>query len=296
MSPNTQAKATKGSPLRKGTATKLTSKANKGGSFVLRVHGFPPTGVEAYSLTLETSGGQGKEGYTYPVRSYVEGTNKNPIIQEILERGSFMACYYQRDGPTTNERKNGHDGWPRYWMIRNLPEGQTSSESSRREGLELLAALFKNKGVSKFPPVDIQKHDITGSTPRAMNHFFMDGDVMCLLDAIMDKDLLNMDFADSYPDFASVIFSGPNYPQEAIERLGYRPVPNPYNGTHGNYAPGFFPPGAFQQNKEGNKPASVGKDEENERPDEKDGKNGEKDDKNDTHKEAEKRTSRKQKK
>ena len=241
MAPNSQAKlAAKGSPLRKGATTKLTSKNNKGARFVIESFGFPPTGVEAFSYTRLVDDNV-YEGYTYPFRQFIEGTTDNEVIKDTLQKGNFMACYYQRIDGYDNERKVGSDNWPRYWMIRNLEGGHSSTEASRLEGMELLRTLFKDKTVSKYPPQDIMLRDRTGNPPAPMNRFFLDGDIIALMETIIDEELLNVRFAVEFPLFASVMFSGPNYPIEAVDRLGFGPQ-NPQNGRNGNYAPGFVPP------------------------------------------------------
>ena len=130
MAPNTQGKLTfKGSPLRKEVRAKLMPKANKSPQLVLEAFGFPPTGVEAYSYTRVIHGVQQVEAYINPFRQFIEGTTDNNIIKEILEKGNFMACYYQRINSHVNERKMGSDNCPRYWMIRNLERGQASSKA-----------------------------------------------------------------------------------------------------------------------------------------------------------------------
>lgn len=243
MAPNSQSKAaSRGSPLRKGTSSKLTSKSNKGAQFILEAYGFPPTGVEAYCYTRVVDGIQQYEGYTYPFRKYVEGTSDSQIVKDILQKGNFMASYYQRSNKDDNERKVGADNWPRYWMIRNLEGGQASSEASRQEGMDLLKAFFKNHGVTKYPPQDITMRDLTGNPPATMDRFFMDGDIIRLLEAIIDEDLLNTNFASEFPDYAAVIFGGPSYPADAVDRLGFGPK-NPRNGPNGSYDPNFVPPG-----------------------------------------------------
>ena len=224
------------SPFKKKITGKVSSKNQDAGHLVTCI-GFPPTMIELYQY-LKTVSGQTKENYTYPYRKHFLGDDESFKYPELEEHG-FIGFNYMRD--SDGQPKNGVDGYRRYLLVRCVPEGNISSSDTRMEGLNVLSAFFKSKKVSKYPPSLIKVTDLTCDPVKALDEFMLDKDIFSLLNNIFEEDALTPQFCSKFPAIAPVLFGGPTYPTEAIERLGYSGA-NPLNGPNGSYAPDFFPP------------------------------------------------------
>lgn len=222
------------SPFKKKVG-KVSSK-NKDTGHTLICVGFPNTNIELYQYTKVNSG-QERENYTYHFRKNFDGDDKFSVPH--LEEAGFIGYYYLRG--TGNIRKNGSDGYPRYNLMRIVPGENTTSAETRMEGLNVLSTFFKSIRYSKYPPSHIQCSDNTAQGPGSLDKYLLDKDIFSLLANVFEESVLNSEFFSSFPDIAPVIFGGPEYPPEAIEKLGYRET-NAANGAKGNYHPSFVPP------------------------------------------------------
>ena len=226
---------TKGSPLSNKPKKRFGAKSNTV-AFSIRFRGFNHTNFEVYEYN-KTLNGILSEGYTYPIRKFVEGEPADNI--PLLEEHGFFAVVYQREGLTSNRRLLGGDAWGRFFVCRAVPGGVLSSVSTRTEGAEALRATVMDANYSRYPPKHIDLIDFTDDGP--VQAYLMDADILRILPQIVDESVMNRKFAGDYPDLAAILFPGPTYPPEAVRMLGYG-EPNPTNNETRNSAPGFNPP------------------------------------------------------
>ena len=227
------------SPFKKKITGKASSRTKSSSGHELMVVGFPPTMIELYSYTKLVSG-SAKENFSYPFRMNFD--SDDPAYDfPVLESNGFIGYYYMRQSLDSNERKSGVDGFPRYMLVRCVPEGNPSSAQTRKEGLNVLESFFKHKKTSKFPPTQIRTADLTADPPKALNEYVLDKDIFILLGNIFEEEVLNRDFVSTFPEISRVIFRGPSYPEEAVSRLGFGHIHT--STSSGSYAPGFFPVG-----------------------------------------------------
>ena len=227
------------SPFKKKVSSKISTKSRTEAGNDLVSIGFPPTTIELYSFSKSASGNT-KENYTYHYRMHTDG-NDEKFHVPVLEEAGFIGYNYMRLDRSSNQRKNGSDGYPRYWLIRCLPEGNPTTSETRLEGLSILNSFFKNKSYSKYPPSHIRTSDLTSDPPKALDNFLLDDDIIGLLEHTFTEDALNPNFARNFPEIASIVYGGPTYSTKAKEELGYG-EPNPKSGESGSYVPGFFLP------------------------------------------------------
>ena len=237
----------KGSPFSPKPKNKLGAKSNTV-NYTIQVVGFAPTNLELLCFN-KTINGVTSEGYTYPVRNYVDGEpNRNiPLLEDL----GVFATFYQRESREENKRTFGGDAWSRYWIARMTPNGVSSTAETRQESAGTLRNLFMSASYSRYPPKHIDIVDITEGL--SMQNYLIDADIIRSLSQILDEATVNRSFANEYPEIASVFFAGPTYPEEAIRLLGYA---NPLDTPNQSNVPGFVPPGA--------KDISVGAEEEKE--------------------------------
>ena len=234
----------KPSPMRKSSSSpkgKLRFGArvkNMAVTFEIRAFSFPPFGVECFDYS-KVNGHQRAEGYTIPFRRCMESESTEDNIPALIDAG-FFAASFQRENIFVDDRKHGNDNWPRYWMIREVPGGNQSSVETRREGMEILKSFFMDPRNTSYPPKSIECMDHTSERPSAMQHFFLDRDVLRILARIIDDEYHNPLFSSRFPEHALVAFPGPTYPAEAVVGLGFG-TPNPRNHDRGAYAPNYVP-------------------------------------------------------
>lgn len=207
------------SPFKKKITAKVSSKSGGETGHELMVVGFPPTMVELYAYTKITLGSI-KENFSLAFRKSFDEEEGSTKFPELEENG-FIGYYFMRTSKDSNERKNGSDGYARYFMVRCVPDGNPSSSETRQEGLNFLSAFYKHKKSSKYPPPYIRTIDLTHDPPKAMDEYLMDKDIFTLLKNIFEEDVLDSNFSSFFPEIASVLFGGPIYPDEAVVRLGF---------------------------------------------------------------------------
>ena len=235
----------KASPMRKSTSSpkgKIRFGArmkNMPVSFQIRSFGFPPFGVECFDYS-RVNGDRRDKGYTIPFRRCMEAEDDDEAVIPTLTGAGFFAAAFQRQSIFVNDRKTGSDNWPRYWMIREVPGGNPSSVETRREGMEFLKAFFIDPRNTRYPPKSIECMDHTSERPSAMQHFFIDRDILRILARVVDEEFHNPMFYRSFPNHAAVAFPGPTFPADAVMALGFG-NPNPFNHDCGAYAPNFVP-------------------------------------------------------
>ena len=239
------------SPFKKKPG-KVSSKNKESGHTLLCV-GFPETNIELYQF-VKVNSGQEKENYTYRFRRSFDGDDKSLYVPHLEEAG-FIGYYFLRG--VGNTRMNGSDGYPRYNLMRVVPGENITSPETRMEGLSVLSTFFKSITYSKYPPANIRCSDITATAPKSLDKFLLDKDIFSLLENVFEELVLNSGFVSAFPEIAPVIFGGPTYPFEAVDKLGYKET-NPADGPQGSYHPSFVPP----QDSKQEHPNSEGKSDE----------------------------------
>ena len=113
----------KGSPYRKEMPVAGQPKKNKETQHIVDVIGFPPTPLELYSYKRGNAMNGYSEGYTYPIRQFVDGTHDIPLLQDT----GLVAYYPLRKESDDNALLRGADNWPRYAFVRINPGNEPSS-------------------------------------------------------------------------------------------------------------------------------------------------------------------------
>ena len=209
----------KGSPQKK-----LSSKLTKTVSHVVTV--FAPlddSPLEVYAYDRQSKNGR-VEGYTKALRDFIDETD---IDIPLLSQAGFTAYFHQRRSSNDNSVRAGADDWARYFFIRMVPENVMSSENTRQEGLNVLESFLKDRAYSRYPPSVIMKIDTTDNLAEnngrkvALDHYFLDRDVLGIMSLLFEQDLLNNRFYSDFRESADQFFTGPVYCRIAVQELGY---------------------------------------------------------------------------
>ena len=108
----------------------------------------------------------------------------------------------------------------RHVIVRHVPGGISTPES-REEGLRKLKEFLMSTANSKYPITDVTTADCTDSdNPLALDHFFLDVDIIDFIHTEFDESDLNREFYSRFPELALKLWSGPNYPEFARD-LGF---------------------------------------------------------------------------
>ena len=217
-----------------------SSKMNKTVQYILKGWGFGPESTfEIYNYSSGSPTLGWKDGYTLYLRQFVDGTHE---VDELVAAG-ITGYYFMRVRRLDNESARGTDNWPRFNILRMLPNGAYSTRESIQQGQSALRVFFMNDNYSLYPPAAITCIDATNyESPTPLDHFLLDADVMAVMNLIFDHTILTPTFVRTYPALAGMFFSGPVYSQLAVETLGYgstQPV---------GHAAGFHLPEAERQN------------------------------------------------
>ena len=217
-----------------------SSKMNKAVQHVLTAYGFGTEATfEIYNYSVGSPVVGWKEGYTLYLRQFVDGDHT--VLE--LEQAGVNGYYFMRVRIQVNEAARGADNWPRFMILRILPEGVFSSRSSIQQGFGVLRAFLMNKNYSLYPPNTIASVDATNyDAPLSLDNFILDSDVAVIMGLMFEQDVLTPSFAGDFPTIAPIFFGGPVYPQVAVERFGYGLV------RVAGMAPGFVP-GPGQRNE-----------------------------------------------
>ena len=247
----------RGLPVKKQIDGKQSSKKGLGSIYRLQVKGLmPDLPLEIYNLQIGNNSLGWKEGYTYPIRMHID-SDKPELQIEMVDQIGICAYFNIRDSYESNQPKLGRNDFYLFWLVRVIPGMNPSTNSTRIQGLQQLKELFLDDRYSKYPPKSILTEDITDlETP--MDRMFCDRDVMILLNFAFDPDTLNSSFAADFPDHARLVFGGPRYPAEAVNRLGYV-FSNTITGPDGSYAAGFSPQAGNAVSKKEDLSAEQGK-------------------------------------
>ena len=225
------------SPLSPKVKGRLSSKVSKSvNTHQIRSVGFPPYCIEAFEYVKDING-ESNEAYSLPLRKIIEDEIEHPMADDV----GFFACLYQRESISKNQRKQGHDNWPRYWMLRMVPGDNPSTPESRQEGANVLKRYFMDTNNTKYPPKDIDIIDDTHSDPNPMQYYLLDDDIMRVLQHAIDDDFFNTDFAKNYPDMALMAFTGPIFPDECVVKLGFNSLNQDDDKKDNGYTAGFHP-------------------------------------------------------
>ena len=194
--------------------------------------------IEAFEFVREINGSK-NEAYSLPLRKIIENETPDPMADDV----GFFACLYQRESISNNQRVQGKDGWPRYWLLRMVPGDNPSTPESRSEGANALKRYFMDPSNSQYPPKEIDIVDDTEVDPKSMQHYLLDDDIMRVLKNAIDDEFYNPDFAKDFPEMAVMAFSGPDFPEESIADLGFhKDIDDDDSAKNGkSYASSFQP-------------------------------------------------------
>jgi hypothetical protein len=253
----------KSSPI-KGGLTKIqisTTKKMKQRPYELKVMLLKPGNLEIVWCIKPYQ--QGNDGYTHPAAVAI--TEDTPMTSAFRAAG-YLAKVNRRLDPQTNEKAfNAVDRYPRILYIRCNPD---STHESRIEGLQ----FFKNVSdclhpcLSKYYATTMSSHNLfdfnlsiqfmertennqfgyqylvgpdSDLTPpdeallEPMSSYLLDEQLVELMEQILEG--AGPQWYSANQDIANDYFSGPTYPQAAIDSLGY-PADNGGNGAnHRNF-------------------------------------------------------------
>ena len=100
-------------------------------------------------------------------------------------------------------------------MLRWVP-GELSTKQSRAHGLAVLSKFLNGTDNTKYPGPAIPTLDCTNeSDPHALDMFFLDKDIVDIIQRVFDESDLNKDFYSTYKSLALKLWSGENYPEYA---------------------------------------------------------------------------------
>ena len=111
--------------------------------------------------------------------------------------------------------------YPRCLFVRYLQEDETSTPTTRAQGLAVLSAFFMDPNNSRYPPAAITTTDITNDeNPPSLDQFFMDNDIIQFIQTDLDPNDLTNEFFVRFPVLAHQLWAGQNYPDYA-RSLGF---------------------------------------------------------------------------
>ena len=218
-----------------------SSKKNKAVQHVIKGYRFGSNATfELYNYSVGSPALDWKDGYTLNLRQFVDGDKAVPELEDL----GICGYYFMRVRYEVNQSLRGSDNWPRFNIIRVLPDGSFSTPNSLEQGMTGLKNYFMNSAYSLYPPSDITCIDATNSdAPLSLDRFICDVDVPAVLRMVIEPGLTTDTFATDYPDVASMFYGGPIYPQTAVQDFGYGIVTPRVVGL----APGFVLPPAHAQ-------------------------------------------------
>ena len=197
------AKATKTkppSPKKAKKAPNMREKLKEKQVPTISVLGFiDPLSIEKYEYTLNAT----KDGFTNNFKLWAQGK----LDVEELTAANFIGVKFQRnDEVQGNETLMSMTGYPRVWMIRYPPEGESTPET-RDEGLRVLKTFFMSKKGSMYPEKNLEIVDKTSDVPAVLEKYFLDADIEEIIKASFDFSELDDGFYEKYTEFAESIYS-----------------------------------------------------------------------------------------
>jgi len=162
--------------------------------------------IEAYLFCKDDK----TDAFSNGIKRFVDGE----LDSAILEDCNFTSYKARRVPQSKNEIMMQGTFWRRV-IVRHLKEGVSTPES-RAEGLSKLREFLMSAENSKFPITEITTKDCTDKdNPLALDHFFLDGDIVDFITTEFDESDLNEEFYSRFPALARTLWSGPNYPEFA---------------------------------------------------------------------------------
>ena len=237
--------ADKASPFKKGFSPKRnSSKMNKQVRRLIKVVGFGALAVELYCFIKGSDRDGWNEDYTRAFRQFIDAEFEVPFLADA----GFCGYYLVRASQAGISTVRGTDNWSRFYLLRMLPNQVPSTAVTRQEGMDILRAFFMDKTYSLYPPASIVTMDDTQTDQLlSLDHFLIDGDIVSIMQQILDESKLTTDFSLAFPLIAPLIFGGPAYSELAVNQFGYGRT------AHAAVAPGFVIPvqnGTNQQAKQ----------------------------------------------
>ena len=142
----------------------------------------------------------------------INSDNKDDMVNYLCNTG-FMGYFFQHAGYTTAECKcRDSEDYLHCWFIRLIPGGVTLTAATRAKGIAVLTQFFQDTNCNQCPPHSIRTRDVTASPCQSMNNYFMDGDILAMMDIMFKEEHLTPGFAQMFPAMAAQIFAGPRFP------------------------------------------------------------------------------------
>ena len=210
----------KDSPFAKSPG-RFSSKTNKTTQYLIVAQGYcPEFPIESFAYYKDTKNGR-CQGYLLPYKNMIESEDPDNEIP-ILRDAGFCGYFQQRLSNTRNSVRMGGDDWALYHLVRLVPGCQPSTAVTRQEGMNVLEMFIKDTRYTQYPPKSLTKIDATNQNrPLPLDHAFMDRDVMSVLKIMYDESEINSEYASKWSTHSPYVFSGPLYPNIAINELGY---------------------------------------------------------------------------
>ena len=179
-------------------------------------HAFHPAfKLEAFVFTSN----DGDDGYIDHMKKSLEG--EEGMECSHLDEANFCHLWPRRDPNSGNDILTNQKN--KFWChiaVRYL-NGKVSTNESRQEGAKILRHFLLDGKHNKCPPKDISIVDGTDKEdPHALDEFFRDDDVECMMKTDLEEDQLTSTFYSDFPDFAKKIHSGKNTSRHA-KSLGF---------------------------------------------------------------------------
>ena len=169
--------------------------------------------IEAYLYCKDDS----SDGYLNGYKKFADGKDDS----DELAAANFTSYKSRRvPGSANAVMTNGTTTYWRVVLLRYVPDG-VSTKETRAHGLAVLSAYLKTKKNSDWPPTDIITVDNTNEeNPHSLDMFFMDNDIVEIVQREFAEEYLNQEFYSTYNSFALKLWSGTNYPEFA-RKLGF---------------------------------------------------------------------------
>jgi hypothetical protein len=169
--------------------------------------------MEAYGYWKDAN----NDGFTNGYKQYASNRLESPA----LSQANFVDFKFRRVPESDNITLMDSHNYPRCLFVRYLQEDETSTPTTRAQGLAVLSAFFMDPNNSRYPPAAITTTDITNDeNPPSLDQFFMDNDIIQFIQTDLDPNDLTNEFFVRFPVLAHQLWAGQNYPDYA-RSLGF---------------------------------------------------------------------------
>ncbi|GKY95156.1 hypothetical protein MPSEU_000479200 [Mayamaea pseudoterrestris] len=149
-----------------------------------------------------------KDAYNFPLKDGIKNPHKLSARAKEIDLKVF-----NRRVPGTSEsmlqlNTTSGEAYPRAVFVRKFPAPPTPAE--RMETMAIMEEVLRGDKTSKYPPPNIRKMDYNPTDRvRPLDDFFQDNTIEALIKSMYDFEVLNHDFATSYPELLGGIFGRP---------------------------------------------------------------------------------------